>query len=313
MEFRDYYKTLGVERGASDEEIKRAYRKLARKYHPDVSKRSDADERFKEIGEAYKVLKDPKSRAAYDELGANWKQGQEFRPPPGWDPGFGFGGGEGGGSQFSDFFEQLFRRAGGGPGRGPGRGRGRGFHGRGEDQRARVTIDLEDAYNGASRIVKLRVPAPEGYGTQERSLNVKIPKGIKEGQQIRLAGQGAPGVGRGQAGDLLLEVAFNPHRLYRVEGSDVYLDLPVAPWEAALGDKVTVPTPAGSVELKIPAGSQSGKKFRMSGRGIPARQPGDFYVVLRIDTPPADSEEARELYRRMQSTLAFNPRAGLDA
>lgn len=176
-----------------------------------------------------------------------------------------------------------------------------------------MQIDLEDAYNGASRIVTLRVPAPEGYGTQERSLNVKIPKGIREGQQIRLAGQGSPGIGRGQPGDLLLEVAFNRHRLYRVEGSDVYLDLPVAPWEAALGDKVTVPTPAGSVELKIPAGSQSGKKFRLGRRGIPGKQPGDFYVVLRIDTPPADSEEARELYRRMQSTLAFNPREGLES
>lgn len=318
MEYKDYYKILGVARNATQDEIKRAYRKLARKYHPDVSKEADAEAKFKEVGEAYEVLKDPEKRAAYDQLGADWKAGQEFRPPPGWDAGFEFSGGGftgGDASAFSDFFETLFGRGYGGMHGGQAGGR-TGFRAqaRGEDHHAKVMIDLEDAYSGATRSITLRVPEVDAQGrvhTRERTLNVRIPKGIKEGQHIRLAGQGSPGMGGGSAGDLYLEVAFRPHPLYRVEGRDVYLDLPIAPWEAALGATVKVPTPAGVVDMKIPPGSASGRKLRLKGRGIPADPPGDFYVVLQVVVPPADTERAKSLYREMERELAFNPRQRL--
>ena len=313
MDFRDYYQIMGVERDATQDQIKRAYRKLARKYHPDVSKDPDAEARFKEVGEAYEVLKDPEKRAAYDQLGANWKAGQDFHPPPDWDAGFEFRGGgftDSDSGAYSDFFESLF---GGGFSRAQTRGR-RGFHARGEDHHAKVLIDLEDAYQGATRSIMLRVPEMDSQGhviTRERTLNVKIPKGVKQGQRIRLAGQGAPGIGEGQTGDLYLEIEFNPHNLYRVEGRDVYLDLPVAPWEAALGATVKAPTPEGAVDLKIPPGTTAGRNLRLKGRGIPGKPPGDLYVVIQLALPPADSEEARQLYRDMAQKLAFNPRRQL--
>jgi len=311
MDFKDYYAIMGVERDASSEEIKRAYRKLARKYHPDVSKEPDAEIRFKELGEAYEVLKDPQKRAAYDQLGADWKAGQEFHPPPDWDAGFEFSGtGFGGGSGFSDFFESLF----GDFSRGPRGGTRAGFQARGEDHHAKVLIDLEDAFNGASRSISLRAPetAPNGQVVmKERTLNVRIPKGVKEGQRIRLAGQGAPGPGGGQRGDLFLEISFRPHPLYRVEDRDIFLDLPITPWEAALGATLKVPTPTGKVDLKIPAGSGSGRKLRLKGRGIPGKTPGDLYVIPQITVPPADSDEARELYRKMERELPYNPRKQL--
>jgi len=313
MKFRDYYDIMGLKRDATQDDIKRAYRKLARKYHPDVSKEADAEQKFKEVGEAYEVLKDPEKRAAYDQFGSDWKAGQDFNPPPDWDAGFEFSGGGftgGNASDYSDFFEQLF---GGGFGRAGGAHRG-GFHARGEDHHAKVLIDLEDAFQGVTRSISLRVPAMDAQGrvtTREHSLNVKIPKGIKQGQQIRLAGQGAPGMGQGGAGDLYLQVEFKPHAFYRVDGADLYLDLPVAPWEAALGAQVKVPTPAGKVDLKIPAGSASGKKLRLKGRGIPAKAAGDLYVVLQIVVPAADNEQARQLYLDMEQQLAFNPRARL--
>ncbi len=319
MEFKDYYEVMGVSRDASQDEIKRAYRKLARKYHPDVSKEPDAEQRFKEIGEAYEVLKDPEKRAAYDQLGANWKNGQDFRPPPDWDQGFEFHGGGYTGAdaeQFSDFFESLFGRA-----RGGRRsytyttGGGHGFDMRGEDTYARVVIDLQDAYQGATRALTLKHSelGPDGRPQlKERTLNVRIPKGVRQGQHIRLAKQGSPGIGRGEPGDLYLEVEFRPHPFYRVEGKDVYLDLPVAPWEAALGARVKVPTPAGPVDMKIPAGSASGRKLRLKGKGIPSREPGDFYVVLQVVTPPADDEQAREAYAAFSKAFAdFKPRAAL--
>ncbi|HEB96769.1 MAG TPA: J domain-containing protein [Sedimenticola thiotaurini] len=315
MEFKDYYEIMGVKRDATQDEIKRAYRKLARKYHPDVSKEPDAEQKFKQVGEAYEVLKDPEKRAAYDQLGANWKAGQDFRPPPDWDAGFEFSGGgftEGDASAYSDFFESLFGRGFGGA-RAAGRGR-RTYHARGEDHHAKVLIDLEDAFHGATRTITLRVPEldPQGHVvTRERTLNVRIPKGIRQGQQIRLAGQGAPGLGEGKAGDLYLEVEFRPHPIYRVEGRDLYLDLPIAPWEAALGARVKAPTPGGVVDLKIPPGSASGRKLRLKGRGIPGKPPGDIYVVLQIVVPPATTEKAKELYREMEKELAFNPRARL--
>ncbi len=314
MEYKDYYQILGVSKDATQDEIKKAYRKLARKFHPDVSKEADADKRFKEIGEAYEVLKDPEKRAAYDQLGANWQAGQDFQPPPDWDAGFEFSGGgftAGNAEDYSDFFDLLF-------GRGTSRGHGRGgyttFRAKGEDHRAKIFIDLEDSYNGTTREIKLQQPVidPDGHvRTEERTLRVRIPKGIREGQHIRLKGQGSPGIGGGPAGDLLLEVAFNPHPLYKVKGKDVYLDLPVAPWEAALGAKVKVPTPSGVVDLNIPAGSKQGRKLRLKGRGLPSKVPGDFYVVLQIALPPADTEKAKELYRKMAQELNFNPRAGL--
>ena len=313
MEFKDYYEIMGVKRDATQDDIKRAYRKLARKYHPDVSKEARAEERFKELGEAYEVLKDPEKRAAYDQLGSNWKSGQEFRPPPDWDSGFEFRGGgftPGGSAAFSEFFESLFGR-GGSPG---ARAGARAFHARGEDHHAKVLIDVEDAFNGATRVITLQVPELDAQGhvrMRERSLNVKIPKGIKPGQQIRLAGQGAPGVGQGGSGDLYLEVKFKPHALFRFEGSDLYLDLPVAPWEAALGGTAKVRTPGGVVDLTIPAGSAGGRKLRLKGRGIPASPPGDLYVVLKIVLPPADTEQAKAFYREMQDKLAFNPRVGM--
>ena len=314
MDFKDYYKIMGVERDASQDEIKRAYRKLARKYHPDVSKEAHAEARFKEVGEAYEVLKDPEKRAAYDQLGANWQAGQDFRPPPDWDAGFEFSGGgytAGDASAYSDFFESLF-----GQGFASARG-GRthgGFHARGEDHHAKVLIDLEDAYRGAARSITLRSPQLDSSGhvtTKERTLNVKIPKGVKQGQRIRLAGQGSPGIGQGKAGDLYLEIEFKPHPLYRVEGRDVYLDLPVAPWEAALGASVKVPTPDGPVDMKIPAGTTSGRKMRLKGRGIPGKPAGDLYVIPQITLPPADSESAKQLYRKMEQELAYNPRKKL--
>lgn len=319
MKFKDYYQIMGLARDASQDDIKRAYRKLARKYHPDVSKEADAEARFKELGEAYEVLKDPEKRAAYDRLGSNWRAGQEFRPPPDWDQGFEFSGrgfSAGGGGQFSDFFESLFGGAfGAGPGFGPAGGAHRHFHARGEDSHARIAIDLEDAYHGASREIRLAHSqlGPDGRPhVGERSLQVKIPQGVRQGSRIRLAGQGGAGSGSGPAGDLYLEIEFRPHRLYRVEGRDVSLDLPLAPWEAALGASVDVPTPGGAVSLKIPPGSAAGRKLRLSGRGIPGQPPGDFYVVLQIALPPADTEAARDFYRRMAAELPFDPRARLE-
>ncbi len=318
MEFKDYYEIMGVSRDATQDEIKRAYRKLARKYHPDVSKEPDAEEKFKQLGEAYEVLKDPEKRAAYDQLGANWKAGQDFHPPPDWDAGFefsggGYTGGGGEGFDYSDFFESLFgggfRRAGG-----AGAGARGGFHARGQDTHAKVLIDLEDAYRGAVRQITLQSPEVDANGhvtTRQRTLKVNIPKGVREGQRIRLAGQGAPGIGEGPAGDLYLEIAFKPHPFYRVEGKDVYLDLPVAPWEAALGGRVKVPTPGGVLDLKLPPGSNTGKKMRLKGKGIPSREPGDFYVVLKVMTPPAETEEQKAFYQEMREKFSYNPRSAL--
>jgi curved DNA-binding protein len=315
VNYLDYYKILGVERSATQDEIKRAYRKLARKYHPDVSKEANAEEKFKEVGEAYEVLKDVEKRAAYDQLGAQWQNGQNFRPPPDWDAGFEFSGGgytSADAGFHSDFFEELFGRAQAGRAYGAGP---RGYGGRrGEDHHAKVLIDLEDSINGANRPITLRVPelSPDGHvQLRERTLNVRIPKGIRSGQQLRLGGQGGPGLGSGEAGDLFLEVEFRKHPLYRLEGSDLYLDLPVTPWEAALGASVKVPTVAGPVNLKIPANSGQGKKLRIKDRGLPGKTPGHMYVVLQIALPPADTEAARELYRQMADKLAFNPRSNM--
>jgi len=312
MEFKDYYKTLGVSRDATEDEIKRAYRKLARKFHPDVSKEPDAEARFKEVGEAYEVLKDPEKRAAYDQLGANWREGQEFRPPPDWDAGFEFSGGgrsSGAAQDHSAFFEELFGRHGAAT-----EGRRYAFRMRGEDHHAKVLVDLEDSFQATTRSITLRMPELTEDGhltTRERTLEVKFPTGIRPGQQIRLAGQGGPGIGGGEAGDLYLEVEFRKHALYTVDGADLFLDLPVAPWEAALGASVQAPTPSGVVELSIPANSNQGRKLRLKGRGLPGNPPGDLYVVMQVSLPPADSDAARALYQRMRDELGFNPRSNL--
>lgn len=322
MEFKDYYKVMGVARDATEAQIKQAYRKLARKYHPDVSKEKDAEARFKEVGEAYEVLKSPEKRAAYDQLGQGPRPGEDFRPPPDWNAGFEFSGAgdHGGAADYSDFFESLFGAAArGGAGRGAagrgGRSRG-GFQagpGPGEDHHAKVILDLEASLEGGSRTLSLRVPQLDDEGrlvSKDRVLNVQVPKGILPGQVIRLAGQGSSN-GGDKPGDLFIEVEFAPHALYRIDGRDLYLELPVAPWEAALGASVKTPTPGGTVDLKIPAGSHAGTKLRLKGRGVPASTPGDFYVVLQIALPPAPDEKAKAAYRAMADALAFNPRAGL--
>jgi len=313
-EYKDYYKIMGVERDASQDEIKRAYRRLARKYHPDVSKEADAEERFQQLQEAYEVLKDPEKRAAYDQLGANWREGQEFRPPPGWDSGFEFSGGgftQGDAGAFSDFFESLF-------GRGSAWGHGQrgfdGFHGRGQDHSARIELDLEDAYRGGVHSITLQNPTLDEHGrihNQPRRIKVRIPPGATEGQQVRVPGKGGEGVGRGGSGDLFLEVSLRPHPLFRPEGRDIHLDVPIAPWEAALGARIQVPTLGGEVQASIPAGARSGQRLRLKGRGLPGKPPGDQYLHLGIVTPPARTEADRELYRRMQEQMGFDPRAEL--
>ncbi len=317
MRYKDYYAVMGVGRDATQDEIKRSYRKLARKYHPDVSKEADAEARFKELGEAYEVLKDPEKRAAYDKLGADWKAGQDFRPPPDWNEGFEFHGGEFTGAtqeDFSDFFDTLFGR--GATGGGFARSSRRSFRARGEDTYAKILIDLEDAYTGKSRAVTLEHTeiGPDGRpSVKQRTLNVRIPKGVRQGQHIRLAGQGSPGIGGGEPGDLYLEVEFRPHGYYRVEGRDVFIDLPVAPWEAALGSTVKLKTPSGFVDLTIPPNSANGRKLRLKERGIPAKQPqpGDLFVVLNVALPKADTQAAKAAYEEFRQAFDFEPRADI--
>ena len=305
---------MGVDRKATPDQIKRAYRVLARKYHPDVSKETDAEARFKELGEAYEVLKDPKKREAYDRLGNQWKAGQEFRPPPGWGGNFEFhrsGYGTGDASQFSDFFETLFGGGLGGFDR-FGSTSSQEFFNHGGDTHAKVSIDIGDAYYGANKRLSLnKTVLVDGRPVAKRqTLNVRIPKGVCKGQKIRLSGQGDPGFGN-KSGDLYLEVDFIPHPLYTVDKRDVIVDLPVAPWELALGATVTTPTPAGNVDLKIPAGTANGGKLRLKGRGIPGEPPGHLYVVLTVVLPPAITEEAKQAYTALQRACKFNPRAKL--
>lgn len=294
MEYKDYYKILGVSRDASQAEIKKAYRQMARKYHPDVSKEANAEAKFKDVGEAYEALKDPEKRAQYDQFGSSFKHGQSFTPPPGWGQTGGFSGH--GGGNFSNFFESMF-----GAGMGGG-GMGDNFFAQGEDVNAKITISLEDAFNGAKKSVRR-----PGGSNQSGTINVKIPAGITSGKKIRLAGQGKVG-GNGQAGDLYLEIQIARHPHYQLEGKDIILNLPIAPWEAALGAKVTVPTLAGKISLTIPEGAKSGQKMRLKGRGLPGKEAGDQFVILQIMTPPAESAKAKQLYQQMAEEMNFNPR-----
>ena len=316
MEFKDYYQVLGVPRDATAEQIKKAFRRLARRYHPDVSKEPDAAARMSEVNEAHAVLSDPEKRAAYDAIGQGRRQGEPFTPPPGWDEGFefsgrGFGDGAAGAGEFSDFFAELFGHAAQGA-----RSRPRGWAAghadpgpqRGEDHHAKVMLDLEDAWRGATRQVSLRVPQlqPDGrVRLAERTLEVRIPAGVRPGQMIRLAGQGGAGAGGAPAGDLFLEVALRPHPRFRVDGSTLVADLPVAPWEAALGGVVPVTLPDGSaLKVRVPAGAQSGRVLTVRGQGLPGREPGDLELHLVVVLPSAWDPRAKALYEQMARELA---------
>ncbi len=299
MQYRDYYKIMGVARDAGQDEIKRAYRKLARKYHPDVSKEPDAETHFKEVNEAYEVLKDSEKRSAYDQLGNQWQAGQDFRPPPNWNAqprqhtGHAVRDDMDG---FSDFFASLFNQAGGVAAEPPAK-----------RYQGKLSLSLEEAYQGVTRLLELPQRQRDAAGRwmhTQRSVRVKIPAGITAGQTIRVA------AGE-QGGEIHLEVGFQPHRFFTVEGRDVYLNLPVTPWEAVLGETIATPTLGGKVDLKLPVNAQTGQKLRLKGRGLPGKIPGDQYVTLQIMTPPAHDEAARELYRRLAAGLPFDPRAGL--
>lgn len=310
MEYKDYYKILGVDKKADEATIKQAYRRLARKFHPDVSKEPNAEEQFKNVQEAYEVLKDKDKRAAYDELGSNWQAGQDFRPPPGWDANAHFRHGSRGQQQFneedlgqfSDFFANMF---GGGRQGGFAGGQGRpGFKQRGGDQHAKIQVPLNEAFHGATRTIQLQMP-----DHQLRTLKVMIPAGAQQGQQLRLQGQGLPGINGGPNGDLFLEIEIQKHPLFSLQGRDVYITLPVTPWEAALGAEIKIPTLGGPVGLRLNPDSQSGQKLRLKGRGMPGKPAaGDQYAVLQIQTPAPHNDEQKNLYKQMATTMPFNPR-----
>jgi len=312
MDYQDYYATLGIERTASADEVKRAYRKLARKYHPDVSAEPDAEVRFKQVAEAYEVLKDADKRAAYDAVGQEWVRQRDggTEPRPGWEEGFEFHGA--GFGEHSEFFDALFGAA--------ARGGARTGQRRGEDRHARITVPLRDLYEGALRTLALHAPQLGDDGRVkmvERRLEVRIPKGALPGQHLRLAGQGGPGSGGAAAGDLYLEIELEPHPLYRVQGRDVHYELPVAPWEAALGATLRVPTPGGRVELTLPRASAGGRKLRLAGKGLPAATPGaapgDLYITLAVAMPPAASAQAEQAWRDLARASAFDPRASMES
>lgn len=317
MDYKDYYKILGVDRKASQDEIKKAYRRLAKQYHPDVNKTAEAEEKFKSIGEAYEVLKDPEKRQTYDQFGSQWKQaGSAGAGAGGFGGGWDFSGGarQGGHVDFSQFFEEMFggaQQSSHSQWSNDGFASGHARPSKGEDLKTTINIDIEDSFNGINRSINLKLPDVDARGrvtNVTKTLNVKVPKGIQQGQTIRLSGQGGVSSTGGTRGDLLLEVNFNEHRLYELEGKDIYLNLPLAPWEAALGARVEIPTLSGKIGLKIPADSQQGRKFRLKDRGLPGKEAGDFYIVLQITLPPSSDAQAKAFYQQMQDTLDFNPR-----
>jgi curved DNA-binding protein len=295
--FRDYYETLGVPRGATSEQIRSAYRKLARRYHPDINKDEDAEERFKEVGEAYEVLSDREKRERYDRLGANWRQGDDVSGAPGFDgferarpDGVRFEFGDG---AFSDFFESLF-----------GSARTGDIRMRGADQEAVVDLSLEEAAAGGP----LRVSLADG-----RSFTVNVPAGVRDGQRIRVAGRGGEGIGGGSTGDLFLRVHLRPHRVFRIDGRDLHVDVPVTPWDAALGTTLEVPTLTGSAKVRLPAGSSSGRRLRLRGKGMPGRRSrdGDLYARVQIMVPDELDERERKLFEELRNDSSFHPQASL--
>ena len=301
MKYKDYYKILGVPRNADTDEIKKAYRRLARKYHPDVSKETEAEDKFKDVNEANEVLSDPQKRAAFDQLG-QYRSGQEFRPPPDWSQHFGqggFGGQDAGGADIGDLFSQLF-------GGGGHRAGGRGFShaAKGRNIETELSLTLEEAYHGIERTIQLAVP-----GRQPRSVKVRIPAGILPGTRMRVPGKGDVSA-NGPAGDLFLDIKLLPHVLFRLEGRNLYLDTPITPSEAVLGATISVPTMTGQVRLKVPAGVKPGQKMRLAGKGMPSRDgKGDFYVQLQVVVPPQPSDEERALYEKLASLSNYAPRA----
>ena len=298
MKYQDYYQILGVNRDASAADIKKSYRKLARQYHPDVSKDVAAEEKFKEVNEAYDVLKDEEKRTAYDRFGNDWKHGHEFNPG-------GYSGGFSGGD-FSDFFESIF-----GGGFQQQGSQFRQPRQKGADHHLKLDISLEEAYAGGAKTIQFsqKVMAGErGGGPEMKRLKINIPMGVSSGQKIRLSKQGGPAPDGGEAGDLYLEMNVLPHRYFRLDNKDINLRLPVTPWEAAVGTTLKVPTLGGEVELKIKPGMQSGQKMRLKGKGMPGGEKGDQFVEIMIQTPPADSEQAEQFYSEMEKQFKFNPR-----
>lgn len=319
MKYKDYYATLGVARDAGADDIKKAYRKLARKYHPDVSKEAGAEEKFKEVAEAYEVLKDAEKRSAYDRLGY-YQPGQQFEPPPGWETSFHTSHEQGAGpgaAEFSDFFRDLFGGRFAQGGAGPGPGQRRSFSMRGQDIETTVQVTLDEAANGVVREFVMRLPeaAPDGQLRMvEKSVKVRIPKGATNGQKMRVPGKGGPGIGGGENGDLYLTIELAPHPFLRSADHDLYLELPVAPWEAALGAEVEIPTLSGKVRLRIPPGSSAGAKLRLAGKGLPKPHHGhgDLYCLVKIVTPPQLSQRERELFEQLKDASNFNPRKELE-
>jgi len=318
VKFKDYYETLGVTRSATADEIRKTYRRLARKYHPDVNKSPDAENKFKEIAEAYEVLGDPQKRKKYDDFGSDYREGDEFRPPPGWEnvsyqfygsPHGAHGGPSAAGFSpedlggFSDFFETLFGGAG---------DMGGAFHrARGEDHEAGMTVSLDEAFHGAKKTISLQTARVDENGRvqrQSRTYNVRIPPGTVDGMRIRLAGQGGAAFGQGAAGDLYLRVSIAQHPVFKCSGRDLEVKVPVAPWEAALGARVNVPTMEGRAALTIAPGAQGGQRFRLKGKGFPGRPPGDLFATVEIVVPKSLSTEERRLFEELAKVSSFRPR-----
>ena len=305
MDYKDYYKIMGLEKGANQDEIKRAYRKLARKYHPDVSKEKDAEEKFKELGEAYDVLRDPEKKAKYDQYGQYWKEQGQANPQT--DPHYYQQFDEGQAADFEDFLNSIFRER--------SKHQYNAYYEQGQDIHAKLAISLQDSFLGSEKTLQLQSPTMDRQGrvTQSlRTVKVKIPLGITDKQQIRLKGQGEKGAGN-QSGDLYIEINIIPDPIFHLQKKDIYLQVPISPWEAALGATIQVPTLAGSVNLKIPKLSQTGKQMRLKGRGLPGTPPGDQYVTLQIVIPEVENASLTELYEKMAKTIHFNPREKLGA
>jgi curved DNA-binding protein len=306
MKYKDYYATLGVERSATPDDIKKAYRKLARKFHPDVSKEKDAEEKFKAVAEAYETLKDSEKRAAYDQLGSH-AQGQDFRPPPDWEQHFARGQASFDDIDLADLFAGLggrggFRRA---DPNAPVAGR---------DYEASVRVTLEQAFHGTEVQLDVSVPEFDDNGVAHRVprvVTVRIPRGVTDGQKLRVPGKGGKGARGGRAGDLYLDIAVTPHRLFRADGRDLFVDLPLAPWEAVLGASIALPTPAGTVNLKVPSGTRAGQQLRLAGRGLarPDGSAGNLFAIVQIAVPTVTDDAQRALYRQLAETSNFNPRA----